>query len=272
MQYRCNYSRMWEKLNAVLCHATFRRGVFDRRFEEVFGPAISATGVEPYRVDRDPAAGIPIEAIEQGIRGAVVCFADISTDNPNVWFELGYAIAMRKEICLVCGSERKTKFPFDIQHRKVIGYDSGSPSDFAKLSEEIQLRLKAIITKQANLETIEAQPLKEGAGLSQHEIITLCSILENMYGAEDSTSIGLLRRDMEKLGYNQIATNLGLRKLLTKNFISSHEEEDFHGEMYRVYKLEEDGWRWVSENESRLNLRTSGGTTVQKNPDDDLPF
>ena len=125
----------------------FDGGVYDRRFEEIFDPAIRAAGLEPYRVDRDAGASIPIEAIEQGIKSATVCFAEITTDNPNVWFELGYAIAVRKDVCMVCASERKSKFPFDIQHRKVIPYNSSSPSDFEKLSADIAKRLQAIVAK-----------------------------------------------------------------------------------------------------------------------------
>ena len=46
----------------------FDKGVFDKRYESVFSPAISAAGVEPYRVDRDPSVSIPIQEIENGMR------------------------------------------------------------------------------------------------------------------------------------------------------------------------------------------------------------
>jgi hypothetical protein len=63
----------------------------------VFKPAIEEAGLEPYRVDRDPSVSIPINDIEKGIRDAAVCFADITLDNPNVWFELGYALASERK-------------------------------------------------------------------------------------------------------------------------------------------------------------------------------
>jgi hypothetical protein len=71
----------------------FDGGMFDQRYSDDFEPAIRAAGLEPYRVDLDPTASMPIDQIESGIRRAAACFAEISTDNPNVWFELGYAIA-----------------------------------------------------------------------------------------------------------------------------------------------------------------------------------
>ena len=77
-------------------------GPFDKRYDDVFVPAIRAAGLEPYRVDCDPAVVIPIEDIEEGIRRADLCLADISLPNPNVWFEVGFSIAAAKPVVLVC--------------------------------------------------------------------------------------------------------------------------------------------------------------------------
>ena len=97
----------------------FDRGVYDKRYVDVFRPSIEAAGLDPYRVDEDPSVAIPIRDIERGIRNAEVCFAEISTDNPNVWFELGYAIAARKPVVMVC-SESRIRFPFDVAHRTIV--------------------------------------------------------------------------------------------------------------------------------------------------------
>ena len=51
----------------------FDSGKFDKRYESVFKPAIEAAGLESYRVDRDPAVEVPIDAIEDGIRNAAIC-------------------------------------------------------------------------------------------------------------------------------------------------------------------------------------------------------
>lgn len=100
----------------------FDRGPYDQRFEDIFEPAVKAAGLSAYRVDRDPSVSIPIDDIEKGIAASALCLAEITTDNPNVWFELGYAIASQKEVVLVCGDKRTSKFPFDIQHRSIITY------------------------------------------------------------------------------------------------------------------------------------------------------
>src|SRR5438105_711805 len=144
----------------------FDQGPFDKRFDDIFQPAISAAGLEAYRVDRDPRVSIPIEEIEAGIRNAEVCLAEITTDNPNVWFELGFAIASQREVVLVCSSERDSRFPFDIQHRSIITYDTESSSDFEALKSRITERLRAILSKEQRI--LQATKLSPVGPLHPH--------------------------------------------------------------------------------------------------------
>ena len=111
----------------------FDGGDFDSRYADVLVPAIRDANLEPYRVDQDPKVSIPIQEIENGIRDSRLCLADISIDNPNVWFELGFAIASSKEVVLICSDQRLSKFPFDVQHRAIIRYSTGAPRAFEAL-------------------------------------------------------------------------------------------------------------------------------------------
>jgi hypothetical protein len=115
-------------------------GAFDKRYDDIISPAIRAAGLEPYRVDRDPRTTVPMDTLHEEIRSATVCLADISTNNPNVMYELGFAIASNRELVLICASQAE-KFPFDIQHRSIIRYSSDSTRDFNKLEVEITRRL-----------------------------------------------------------------------------------------------------------------------------------
>ncbi len=124
----------------------FDSGKFDKRYEAVFKPPVEAAGLEPYRVDRDPTVEVPIEAIEEGIRNASICLADITSDNPNVWYELGFAFAAGRPVVMVCSDERTgKKYPFDIQHRAVTPYQSEAPQDFNELQAAVTERLKSLL-------------------------------------------------------------------------------------------------------------------------------
>lgn len=200
----------------------FDKARFDKRFDDVFAPAIVAAGLEAYRVDRGPSVNVPIDNIETGIRGAIACLADITTDNPNVWFELGFAIAAQKDVVLVCSTERTTRFPFDVQHRSIIEYSSESPSDFQKLGENTTARLKAIQIKQVDLKVFSSMPspLKETMGLAQHEVVALAVIMQNSLLPGQGVYPKQIAQDMGKAGFNELAASLALNGLLQKLMIS----------------------------------------------------
>jgi hypothetical protein len=117
---------------------------FDARYKETFKPAIEAAGFEPYRVDEDFSVLVPIDDIEKGIKAATVCFAEISMDNVNVWYEIGYANACSKPVVMVCEKKSRPKLPFDIQQRTVTYYDAETALGFERAKTDIVARLKGV--------------------------------------------------------------------------------------------------------------------------------
>jgi len=73
-------------------------------------------------VSKDLATpGLITDQIWQGIRRAEVVVVDISGNNPNVFYELGLAHALGKEVILIAqGSETP---PFDISIARLLHYD-----------------------------------------------------------------------------------------------------------------------------------------------------
>ena len=246
----------------------FDRGRFDKRFEDTFRPAIAAAGLHPYRVDQDPASVIPIEDIESGIRRADACFAEITTDNPNVWFELGYAIASRKPVVMVCAEERQ-RFPFDVQHRSIIRYKSDSPSDFDELGRRITERLKAALETQRELASIEdLSPIASTEGVSQHELVALISIAAATGVRGDPLHSFAVGQEMERAGYTEVATALALRALLRREFIEREQGWDGSHE-YWGYTATDAGLDWLDQNREQLKLRRQ---EPKVDLSDDLPF
>jgi hypothetical protein len=167
----------------------FDGGTFDKRYDDVFVPAIEAAKLDPYRVDRDPTAMIPIEDIEEGIRRADVFFAEISLPNPNVWFEVGFAIAAGKSVVLVYSHDPARQFPFDIQHRAIISYRTESARDFGELQTLITERLEAALRKEDRLGRLtESTVVADVEGLSPLKMVALATIAANASGPDDSVS------------------------------------------------------------------------------------
>jgi len=254
----------------------FDGGPFDRRYEDVFAPAIKDAGLEPYRVDQDPKVSIPIQDIEAGIRDSRICLAEITEDNPNVWFELGYAIACRKEVVLICSSQRKAKFPFDIQHRTIITYTTESPSDFVELQKKITEKIKAYLKKAEVLTNAsEISRLTTFEGLDQHEFVALAAITQNLERLEGHVSIWHIKRDMESSGFTAVAATLALKGLVQKKFVLQELAQDEQGNDYTGFSLTETGWNWVLENKGKFVLeknKKNSNKTSFESFDDDIPF
>lgn len=256
-------------------------GPYDKRFHDVLTPAISDAGLEPYRVDEDPKTTILIDDIENGIREAEVCLADITTNNPNIWYEVGFALANGKRMVLICLEPRGEPFPFDIRHRKIIKYELHSSSDFEKLKKEVTTALKAQVEKAEELQTVAAlSQIQSTEGLSAHEIAALVTILSERMSAEDGLSVFMLKESMARSGYTPIAVGLAVESLLRKDMIERYEEVDRENrDTYPACRLTSKGVDWLLDNQERFRMKKSQlgalelvAKTTAPITDEDIPF
>jgi hypothetical protein len=241
----------------------FDKGKFDKRFVDVYKPAIEAAGFEAYRVDQDDGVLVPIESIERGIRQAAVCLADITADNPNVWYELGFAYAAKRPVVMVCSEERTgKKYPFDIQHRAIIPYLADAPSDFNLLRDAITNKITAVANREAQLEQYaESTLVAPIRGLSQPEVLVLAVVASAVSMPDGAISVGFARKDAEIAGITTMGFNVAVRRLERRGFalFSERFDEDSH-ESYSVVQLTDDAWTWIDDNETQFRFHIAPTT------------
>lgn len=260
----------------------FDKGKYDQRFIDIFSPAIIEAGLKPYRIDQDPSVRIPIEDIEKGIIDSALCFAEISTDNPNVWYELGFAIASKKDVILVCAEDRTGPFPFDIRHRQVINYKTDSLSNYKELGIQITNKIKAFLESGSTTKKISETPVIPTDGLNSQEIAVMVLIMQHLVNGDSSISLWTVKSEMQKSGYNDLGTSFALTTLGMKGMIEVIMDSDPHQYNDADYKgcvLTEKGLKWMIENESKFEFRSEPTSkaeylhpTVLNNDDQDLPF
>ena len=152
----------------------------NKRYDEVYMPALEEAGVRPYRVDRDPTVTIPIESIEKQIRESDICLADITTNNPNVWYELGFASALGRPVVLICDQARVENLPFDVRHRAVLKYETESPSDFERFRAALVERVVARLNDTDRALTNSGEDAAVGDNCQSFGVPTqVCSAAEN---------------------------------------------------------------------------------------------
>ena len=105
-------------------------------YEKIFKPAIEKAGLQPVRADAEIfGTGKIMDQVWRGINAAKVLVAELTTRNPNVFYELGLAHALRKPVVLVSSNE--SDVPFDLHHIRVIYYDVTDPFWGTKLIQKV---------------------------------------------------------------------------------------------------------------------------------------
>jgi hypothetical protein len=118
---------------------------FDVVHRKLIQPALDRAGLKAFRADDEQRAGDIRSDMFQELLLADLVLADISIDNPNVWYELGVRHALRSRgVVLISGG--RTPKAFDIYTDRKLRYSllDGVP-DPARLDDEIT-SLAAMLT------------------------------------------------------------------------------------------------------------------------------
>ncbi len=132
----------------------------DKIYEEIFKPAIEATGLNPKRIDKDNSGRLLKKEITDYIENAEIIVADITNERPNCYLEIGYAMGLDKYENLIFTvkedhyPESKNyvkggpKIHFDVSGYDILFWSPEKLEDFkTKLTDKINRRLVTISPK-----------------------------------------------------------------------------------------------------------------------------
>lgn len=263
----------------------FDGGKYDRRYAETIRPALLKAGVEPQRADEILGLNPVVEKIETAIESAAICLAEVSEDNPNVWLELGYALALNRPTVILCDRAVRTRLPFDVQHRPVILYRTDSRSGYDELERDIikfvknQLATEQRITQSLTLKAGNAQ----STDLEEYEVAVLTLTFSFWPTPVGSVSHWEVEKKLKAAGFTDIAMALGVSGLLRRQYVIERivsEEDSHYGSLdVKHYQITPKGIAWVESHRSLLELRLPPPVPrrriqlkTEKEPDDDIPF
>src|SRR5690606_28533219 len=129
------------------------------------------------------------------------------------------------------------------------------------------------LSKKKTVKAINTSPIADREGLKSHEIAMIVLIMENQITSEDSMSAYQLKDEMNKAGYTDIATSVGIRALKKLNYVETFlQSDDYnHGQEFLACKLTESGEAWILNNQDKLEfkIKQNHSPGIEK---DDLPF
>jgi tetratricopeptide (TPR) repeat protein len=117
---------------------------FDPIYEGLFAPAIAAAGLRPHRADADRRGGSIHLDMFQDLLLAEFVVADLTLDNPNVWYEVGVRHALRAGGAVLTYALRN-RLPFDIAGQRMQRYTLREGRLAAELVETERTALKEAI-------------------------------------------------------------------------------------------------------------------------------
>lgn len=112
---------------------------FSKEFDDIYQlgikPACTEAGAYCERLDEQVFDEGMLDRIYNQIAKADIVVADMSKQNPNVFYEVGYAHALDKRVILVTNTA--ADIPFDLKHRFHIVYDGSIVALRSRLAERL---------------------------------------------------------------------------------------------------------------------------------------
>jgi tetratricopeptide (TPR) repeat protein len=123
---------------------------FNRVYGEYIQPALESAGFEVFRADQEVRAGDIRTDMFQELLVADLVVADLTIENPNVWYELGVRHALRaRGVVIVCGGAVTTAFDLYTDRKLRYALKDGAPDpaqledDKRKLAEMVRATMES---------------------------------------------------------------------------------------------------------------------------------
>jgi tetratricopeptide (TPR) repeat protein len=139
---------------------------FDAVYADVIAPAIAAADLEPLRADEEQTGGIIHKAMFERLLLCEYAVADLTTANPNVFYELGVRHALRPYSTVLIFAVGG-RLPFDVAPQRALPYTispGGTPADVdgaRRLLEERLHEARERATDSPLFQLIDGLPVPE---------------------------------------------------------------------------------------------------------------
>ncbi len=234
-------------------HLEYEQNHFSKVFNQIIKPAIMQAGYEPVRVDQNKISDQIIAKIIENIVECDMAICDLSTNNPNVLYELGLRHAFDKPVVLI--RDNKTQNIFDIQGISIIQYRSERLYD--EVIEDVN-QISSVIT--ANK--------KGNSGYSMMQLVKLSSKAE--FNAND---VDANPSNINTALLHQIINMLNSSNHIRDNIISN---EDVDLLIFKADKIISDNADLINNNNGNKSISLSAIDTelmrMQRSIEDALNY
>lgn len=115
----------------------------DEKLNHLFIPVLKELGYSWIRADQEDSAGSISRAIVERVINSEMVIADISDQNPNVFYEIAIRNAVHKPLIIIRSTGQKP--PFDIQDTRAIGVDMSKPNIWRPAMDKLKKQIESAV-------------------------------------------------------------------------------------------------------------------------------
>ena len=123
----------------------------DQVLEHIIRPAVESCGYKAVRADEIPKPGMITNQIIRHVVDDPLVIADLTGQNPNVFYELAIRHAVRKPLVQII--DKVEAIPFDVRPMRTIGVDHRDLDSVEKAKSEIKKQIQFFEESSSSLET-----------------------------------------------------------------------------------------------------------------------
>lgn len=164
----------------------YERGHFSNVYKDLLKPAIENAGYQPERADEIQGSNLIAVDIVEKIWQTPIAICDLSSCNPNVFYELGIRHASTLPVVLI--KDRKTNNPFDIKDIRYVEYSEN-------------LEYKNVIQTQAEISTVIEKTMADyNHGRCKNSIVALMkSRIHNVDNNHSYTNSAFIENEAKQI-------------------------------------------------------------------------
>jgi tetratricopeptide (TPR) repeat protein len=189
---------------------------FDPIYEQAIRPGIEAAGMEAIRADAERTGGIIHKAMFERLLLCDYAVADLTTANPNVFYELGVRHAVRPATTLSIYALRQ-KLPFDTKYLRSVTYELAdnnrfTPEQAAALRNSITGRLTELKEMARTEPAVDSPIFQLLNGYGAPDIARLKTDTfrdQARYSTDIKKNLATARKQRDAAAIEQIETSLG---------------------------------------------------------------
>ncbi|MCT4543776.1 MAG: nucleoside 2-deoxyribosyltransferase [Vallitalea sp.] len=153
----------------------------DQLLKHIITPVCNKLGYDVCRADIINDNDTITQTIIEQLQESDLVIADITGNNPNVFYELGYRQATNKPVIQMVKSDINS-MPFDVSSIRTIRYTLNDPDKLTETKESLQKTIRSIKEKELLTNSIQSQTIK-------NDINPLTLIADKLTNIEYSISL-----------------------------------------------------------------------------------